>query len=34
VPVAQRGEIPGDLEAPDFGAMAAALERNGVEVLA
>lgn len=34
VPVAGPGEVPEGLAAPDFGAMGAALERNGVEVLA
>ena len=34
VPVARAGERPEDLEPPDFAAMAAALERNGVHVLA
>jgi quercetin dioxygenase-like cupin family protein len=33
VPVARHGELPEGAEPPDFGAMAAALERNGVEVL-
>ena len=33
VPVARDGELPDDLEPPDFGAMAAALERNGVTVV-
>ena len=33
VPVSRPGELPDDLEPPDFGAMAAALERNGVKVL-
>jgi quercetin dioxygenase-like cupin family protein len=33
VPVSRPGELPQDLEPPDFGAMAAALERNGVNVL-
>ena len=33
VPVSRRGERPEGLEPPDFGAMAAALERNGVKVL-
>ena len=32
--VAQRpGEVPADAEPPDFAAMAAALERNGVTVV-
>lgn len=34
VPVSRPGEIPDGLEPPDFGAMAAALERNGVNVIA
>jgi mannose-6-phosphate isomerase-like protein (cupin superfamily) len=34
VPVSRHGEVPEGLEPPDFGAMAAALERNGVKVLA
>jgi len=34
VPVARAGERPENLEPPDFAAMAAALERNGVHVLA
>jgi quercetin dioxygenase-like cupin family protein len=33
VPVSRHGEAPEGLEAPDVGAMAAALERNGVNVL-
>jgi quercetin dioxygenase-like cupin family protein len=33
VPVSRPGELPPGLEPPDFGAMAAALERNGVKVL-
>jgi quercetin dioxygenase-like cupin family protein len=33
VPVERPGEVPHDLEPPDFGAMAAALERNGVTVV-
>ena len=33
VPVSGHGELPAGLEPPDFGAMAAALERNGVKVL-
>jgi quercetin dioxygenase-like cupin family protein len=33
VPVERAGEAPPDLEPPDFGAMAAALERNGVHVV-
>jgi quercetin dioxygenase-like cupin family protein len=32
VPVERRGERPADLAPPDFAAMAAALERNGVHV--
>jgi hypothetical protein len=31
--VARPSEIPEGVEAPDFGAMAAALERNGVDVI-
>jgi quercetin dioxygenase-like cupin family protein len=34
VPVGRPGERPEGLEPPDFGAMAAALERNGVRVVA
>ncbi|HEX6459198.1 MAG TPA: cupin domain-containing protein [Thermoleophilaceae bacterium] len=34
VPVSAAGEAPADLEPPDFAAMGAALERNGVRVLA
>ncbi len=34
VPVSSHGEVPEGLEPPDFGAMAAALERNGVNVIA
>jgi quercetin dioxygenase-like cupin family protein len=34
VPVARAGEIPDGLEPPDMAAMGAALERNGVRVLA
>jgi quercetin dioxygenase-like cupin family protein len=34
VPVARPGEVPNGLQAPDFAAMGAALERNGVDVLA
>lgn len=34
VPVERPGEIPRGLEAPDFAAMAAALQRNGVDVIA
>ena len=34
VPVSGPGALPEGLEPPDFGAMAAALERNGVKVLA
>ncbi len=34
VPVARAGEIPDGLEPPDYAAMAAALERNGVHVVA
>jgi quercetin dioxygenase-like cupin family protein len=33
VPVSGHGELPESAEPPDFGAMAAALERNGVKVL-
>ena len=33
VPVPATGEIPDDLEPPDFAAMAAALERNGVQIV-
>lgn len=33
VPVERAGEKPADLKPPDFAAMAAALERNGVHVL-
>lgn len=33
VPVSGPGQAPEDLEGPDFGAMAAALERNGVRVI-
>ncbi len=33
VTVSRPGEIPEGVEPPDFGAMAAALERNGVKVL-
>ncbi len=33
VPVPAAGEAPADLEPPDFAAMGAALERNGVHVL-
>jgi quercetin dioxygenase-like cupin family protein len=33
VPVGRHGELPHGLQAPNFGAMAAALERNGVNVL-
>jgi quercetin dioxygenase-like cupin family protein len=33
VPVSHHGELPEDAQPPDFGAMAAALERNGVKVL-
>ena len=33
VSVSRPGEVPDGLEPPDFGAMAAALERNGVRVL-
>jgi quercetin dioxygenase-like cupin family protein len=33
VPVDRVGEAPEDLQPPDFGAMAAALERNGVKVV-
>jgi len=34
VPIAGSGEIPEGVEPPDFGAMAAALQRNGVDVIA
>jgi quercetin dioxygenase-like cupin family protein len=34
VPVSGAGEAPADLEPPDFAAMGAALERNGVRVVA
>lgn len=34
VPVSRPGEVPEGLAPPDFGAMGAALERNGVNVLA
>jgi quercetin dioxygenase-like cupin family protein len=34
VPVSDAGDAPGDLEPPDFAAMGAALERNGVHVVA
>jgi quercetin dioxygenase-like cupin family protein len=33
VPVARAGETPDDVEPPEFAAMAAALERNGVHVV-
>lgn len=33
VPIDRAGEAPADLQPPDFGAMAAALERNGVRVV-
>ncbi len=33
VPVSRPGELPEAVEPPDFGAMTAALERNGVRVL-
>jgi quercetin dioxygenase-like cupin family protein len=33
VPISRHGDVPEGLEPPDFGAMAAALERNGVKVL-
>lgn len=33
VPVSRDGEVPEGSQAPDFGAMAAALERHGVNVL-
>jgi len=33
VPVSRPGEAPDDLQPPDFAAMAATLERNGVEVV-
>ena len=32
-PVPHPGELPADVAPPDFGAMAAALERNGVHVV-
>jgi len=34
IAVERPGEVPDELAAPDFGAMAAALERNGVSVVA
>ena len=34
IPVSRHGELPEGVEPPDFAAMAAALERNGVTVLA
>jgi quercetin dioxygenase-like cupin family protein len=34
VPIGGHGEVPESVEPPDFGAMAAALERNGVTVIA
>ena len=34
VPVARTGETPEEVEPPEFGEMAAALERNGVHVIA
>jgi quercetin dioxygenase-like cupin family protein len=34
VPVSRPGELPDGLEPPDFGEMAAALERNGVRIVA
>ena len=34
VPVSRPGELPEGLEPPDFGEMAAALERNGVRIVA
>ena len=34
VPVSRAGETPDGIEPPDFGAMAAALQRNGVNVIA
>ena len=34
IPVSRPGELPEGLEPPDFGAMAAALQRNGVNVIA
>src|SRR5262249_89669 len=34
VPVARAGQIPDGLKPPDYAAMAAALERNGVHVVA
>jgi quercetin dioxygenase-like cupin family protein len=33
VPISRPGDLPEAVEPPDFGAMAAALERNGVNVL-
>jgi mannose-6-phosphate isomerase-like protein (cupin superfamily) len=33
VPVPHAGDVPADVAPPDFGAMAAALERNGVHVV-
>jgi quercetin dioxygenase-like cupin family protein len=33
VPVDDAGAAPGELDPPDFGAMAAALERNGVSIV-
>jgi hypothetical protein len=33
VPVSRPGDRPADVEPPDFAAMAAALERNGVNVV-
>jgi len=33
VPVPEVGDRPGNVQPPDFGAMAAALERNGVRVI-
>jgi quercetin dioxygenase-like cupin family protein len=33
VPVGRAGEAPDDIEPPDFAAMAAALERNGVRIV-
>jgi hypothetical protein len=34
VPVSRHGELPEGLAPPDFAAMAGALERNGVTVIA
>jgi hypothetical protein len=33
VPVSADGDLPKDVQGPDFGVMAAALERNGVDVI-